>query len=122
MAQPDKLPSAARRSRAAAEAELAADISPDLLLLVDDKDRITYANARLRELLGFHNFPFLTLDQLLESPELAALKALLHRVAEGEVAPPLVLNWRRQDGGVCPLEVRISDRKSTRLNSSELGI
>jgi signal transduction histidine kinase len=110
MAQPDKLAGASRRGRAPAEAELAADLSPDLLLLVDDRDRIVYANARLRELLGFHNFPFLTLDQLLESPELAVLRSLLRRVAEGNVVPALALNWRRQEGGVCPLEVRVSRR------------
>jgi signal transduction histidine kinase len=110
MAQLDKLAGAARRGRAAAEAELAADLSPDLLLLVDDKDRITYANARLTEVLGFPSFPFLTLDHLLEASERAALKALLQRVADDGTAPPLELNWRRQDGGRCALAVRAARR------------
>ena len=64
MAQPDKLAGRARRSRTTTEAELAADLSPDLLLMLDDKDRVTYANVHLTELLGRDNSEILAAGAL----------------------------------------------------------
>jgi signal transduction histidine kinase len=108
LSRPDGLPRPARRlGRPAAAAEAAADLCPDLVLLVDDQERVVYANRRLPELLGFPFLSFFSLDHLLGEAGLADVRRLVRETEEGEASAPAEVMWRRQGGpGVC-LEVRI---------------
>src|SRR5207249_1118528 len=107
--RPADVLSSPRRARGTvAAAALAAELAPDLVLLVDDQERITYANGRLFDLLGFPYLPFLALDLLLEEPSLGRLKGLIGGAEEGCPTEAVPIAWRRKEGGPRTLEVRVA--------------
>lgn len=100
-------PSGRPAGERASVAETAANLSPDLLLLVDDQRRIVYANARFTELLGYPFLPFLVLDDLVETDSLPALDLLARRAEEGLPSETVDIAWRAHDRSGKLLETRV---------------